>query len=237
MFSGYIFDVEGTLVDSVPQNLRSLQEALEEAGVDMPYAALQLYSGLDGNQTLQIIAPDLDEAMRKQILHDQAHIYENKYLHTVKAFDGVREVFETLSRRGGKLALATDCKGPELKHYLSLLHIDEFIGATACGDDVEHGKPDPRIVGVALRKLGLTGHEAVMIGDTPYDGEAASGAGTAAAGVLTGGFSADALRGAGCFAVAGEISSRLPPLRIRIRPGRELFRNIGGWIYLVHSIP
>ena len=202
MFSGYIFDVEGTLVDSVPQNLRSLQEALEEAGVDMPYAALQLYSGLDGNQTLQIIAPDLDEAMRKQILHDQAHIYENKYLHTVKAFDGVREVFETLSRRGGKLALATDCKGPELKHYPSLLRIDEFIGA----------KPHPRIVGVALRKLGLTGHEAVMIGDTPYDAEAASGAGTAAAGVLTGGFSADALRGAGCFAVAGEISRLLAAL-------------------------
>ena len=86
----------------------------------------------------------------------------------------MREVFETLSRRGGKLALATDCKGPELKHYPSLLHIDEFIGA----------KPDPRIVGVALRKFGLTGHEAV-IGDTPYDDEAASGAGTAAAGVLT----------------------------------------------------
>lgn len=65
------------------------------------------------------------------------------------------------------LALATDCKGPELKHYLSLLQIDEFIGATACGDDVEHGKPDPRIVGVALKKLRLTGREAVMIGDTP----------------------------------------------------------------------
>ena len=46
MFSGYIFDVEGTLVDSVPQNLRSLQEALEEAGIDVPYEALQLYSGL-----------------------------------------------------------------------------------------------------------------------------------------------------------------------------------------------
>ena len=219
MFSGYIFDVEGTLVDSVPQNLRSLQEALEEAGVDMPYAALQLYSGLDGNQTLQIIAPDLDEAMRKQILHDRAHIYETKYLHTVKAFDGEREVFETLTRHGGKLALATDCKGPELKHYLSLLHIDEFIGATACGDDVEHGKPDPRIVGVALRKLGLTGHEAVMIGDTPYDAEAASGAGTAAAGVLTGGFNADALRGAGCFAVAGEISRLLAALE-EAKPSR-----------------
>ena len=141
-----------------------------------------MYSGLDGNQTLQIIAPHLEEAPRKQILHDQAKIYETKYLQSVKAFGGVREVFETLTRRGGRLALATDCKGPELKHYLSLLNIDEFIEATACGDDVDHGKPDPRIVGVALRKLGLTGSEAVMIGDTPFDAEAASGAGTAAAG-------------------------------------------------------
>jgi beta-phosphoglucomutase-like phosphatase (HAD superfamily) len=74
----------------------------------------------------------------------------------VKAFGGVREVFETLTLRGGRVALANDCKGPELKHYLSLLNIDEFIEAMACGDDVEHGKPDPRIVGVALRKLGLT---------------------------------------------------------------------------------
>ena len=86
------------------------------------------------------------------------------------------------------------------------------LSTTACGDDVDHGKPDPRIVGVALRKLGLTGSEAVMIGDTPYDAEAASGAGTAAAGVLTGGFSVEALRGAGCFAIADEISGLLASL-------------------------
>ena len=59
MFSGYIFDVEGTLVDSVPQNLRSLQKALDQAGLQVPYATLQLYSGLDGDQTLQIIDPGL----------------------------------------------------------------------------------------------------------------------------------------------------------------------------------
>jgi HAD superfamily hydrolase (TIGR01549 family) len=209
MFAGYIFDVEGTLVDSVPQNLRSLQEALEKAGLDIPYATLQLYSGLDGDQTLQIIAPDLEDARREEILSAQAKIYETRYLHSVKAFEEVRQVFETLTRRGGRIALATDCKGPELKHYLSLLDVDEFIEATACGDDVEHGKPDPRLVGLALRKLGLTGTGAVVIGDTPYDAEAASGAGTAAAGVLSGGFSAEALREAGCFAVADDVSGLL----------------------------
>src|SRR4030095_9823952 len=94
MFAGFIFDVEGTLVDSVPQNLRSLQEALERAGIELPYTALQLYSGLDGNQSIPIIAPDFDEARRKQILQEQAHIYETKYLQSVKAFDGVREMFQ-----------------------------------------------------------------------------------------------------------------------------------------------
>jgi phosphoglycolate phosphatase-like HAD superfamily hydrolase len=212
MFSGYIFDVEGTLVDSVPQSLRSLQEALEQAGFDVPHATLQLYSGLDGDQTLQIIGPDLEQAQRQEILSAQAKIYETKYLHSVKAFEDVRQIFETLTRRRGRIALATDCKGPELKHYLSLLGIDEFIEATACGDDVEHGKPDPRLVGLALRKLGLTGSGAVVIGDTPYDAEAASGAGTAAAGVLSGGFSAEALREAGCFAVADDVSHLLVAL-------------------------
>lgn len=209
MFSGYIFDVEGTLVDSVPSNLMSFQEALEEAGLAIPFATLQLYSGLDGDQTIQIIAPDVEEAQRKLILQAHAHIYETKYLHSVKAFRGVREVFETLTRHGGRIALSAECKGPELKRYRSLLGADEFIAATACGDDMEHGQPDPRLIGHALRKLNLTGSEAVMIGDTPYDAEAATEAGTAAAGVLSGGFSSEALRGAGCFAIADEVSGLL----------------------------
>jgi phosphoglycolate phosphatase-like HAD superfamily hydrolase len=147
MFSGYIFDVEGTLVDSVPQSLRSLQKALDQAGLQVPYATLQLYSGLDGDQTLQILEPRLNEAQRKQILQRQGKIYQAEYLPRVKAFDGVREVFETLTQRGGKIALATDCKGPELKHYLSLLDVDAFIKATACGDDVEHASRIPALWG------------------------------------------------------------------------------------------
>jgi beta-phosphoglucomutase-like phosphatase (HAD superfamily) len=120
MFSGYIFDVEGTLVDSVPQNLSSLQEALTKPALMYRMRYCSSTRAWMQSDTLQIIAPNLKDALRTQILHGQTQIYENKYLHTVKAFDGVQEVFETLTRRGGKLALATDCKGPELKHYLSL---------------------------------------------------------------------------------------------------------------------
>ena len=204
-FSRYIFDVEGTLVDSVQQNLLSLQVCLADFGISIPYELLQLSSGLDGDQTLQLVAPDLHAPERRVVLEAQGRMYEAKYLGSVKAFAGVRDVFGALREGGGRIALATDCKGPELSHYRSLLNVDDLIDAMACGDDVEHGKPDPRLIGLALGKLGISAGQAVMIGDTPYDAEAASGAGTAAAGLLTGGFAKQALLEAGCFVVANEL--------------------------------
>lgn len=218
MFKGFIFDVEGTLVDCVPQNLTSLQEALERFGHQVPYNTLQLYSGLDGDQTLRLVVPDSDESVRKSILKTQGTIYEEKYLGGVQPFDGVRDIFRSLIEQGGRIALATDCKGPVLKHYLSLLNVEEFISATACGDDVEHGKPDPRLVGMALKKLKLPGPQAVMVGDTPYDAEAAVEAGAFAAGVLTGGFSREVLLAAGCLAVADDLLS----LKSRLERGEPV---------------
>jgi phosphoglycolate phosphatase-like HAD superfamily hydrolase len=89
---------------------------------------------------------------------------------------------------------------------MSIMDADNFIAATACGDDVEHGKPDPRLVGTALRKLVLPAARCVMIGDTPYDAEAGLEAGTKAAGVLTGGFGFDVLSDAGCFTVTHNLA-------------------------------
>lgn len=220
MFSGFIFDVEGTLVDSVPQNLRSLQDALERFGCRVPYQTLQLYSGLDGDQTLQLVLPESTESVRKEILEEQGTIYEREYLASVKPVDGVRDVFRALTEHGGKIALATDCKGVAFRRYISLLNADDYITAMACGDDVEHGKPDPRLVGIALRKLALPGAQSVMVGDTPYDAEAGLEAGTKAAGVLTGGFSAETLSQAGCFVVAEDLRSLLPYL-LRDEPEPE----------------
>jgi phosphoglycolate phosphatase-like HAD superfamily hydrolase len=212
MFAGFVFDVEGTLVDSVQQNLRSFQEALEKSAYRIPIQTLHLYSGLDGDQTLQLAIPEASEDERRAILQEQSTIYERDYLPSVKAFDGVRDAFKVLSGQGGRIALATDCKGLAFKRYMSLLNADEFIAATACGDDVEHGKPDPRLVGMALRKLGIFGSQAVMVGDTPYDAEAGIEAGTKVAGVLTGGFTEKVLAGAGCFAVGRDLRGLLPSL-------------------------
>jgi HAD superfamily hydrolase (TIGR01549 family) len=221
-FSGYIFDVEGTLVDSVRQSTLSLQETLVEFGIETPYDLLQLYAGLDIDQTLQIIAAELNPSERARILERQSDLYLSHYIQDVRAFGDVRETLKSLRYAGGKIALATDCKGQRLQHYLSLLNINDVIHSLACGDDVDHGKPDPRLVGRALRKLGTPGNQSVMIGDTPYDAEAAREAGTHAAGLLSGGFAKSVLSDAGCFAVASDLTALYPYLiRGAPRPSRS----------------
>jgi phosphoglycolate phosphatase-like HAD superfamily hydrolase len=203
-FAGYILDVEGTLVDCVPQQLLSWQEALRIVGLRVPYSSLQLYAGLDGGQILDLVAAGISAGERTRVLEIRCQIYEAIYLPDIKAVPGAHEAVQALAMRG-KLALATDCKGPELRHYRMLLDIDPYLFAIACGDDVEYGRPDPRFVGTALRKLGLPAGKTLMIADTPYDAEAAHDAGVMAAGVLSGGFAAKVLAEAGCVAIADRI--------------------------------
>lgn len=204
-FSGYIFDVDGTLVDSVSPSVTSLQAAFAEVGFEVTYETLQSYVGLDVEQIIEILAPELDVRARQHVLTCRATIYREVFLGGIEPIRA-RDLFETIKKAGGRIALATDCKGPELHRYLEVLGVEDMIDALACGDDVEHGKPDPRLIGAALRKLGLPAKDVLMIGDTPYDAEAAQEAGLAAAGVMTGGFSKEALLQAGCLTVAREVS-------------------------------
>jgi haloacid dehalogenase-like hydrolase len=100
----------------------------------------------------------------------QGEIYERDYLSSVQPFNCIRDVFRILTESGARVALATDCKGLAFKRYISLLNADEFIAATACGDDVEHGKPDPRLVGSNDAQLAVPGSHSVrsVMGHTSW---------------------------------------------------------------------
>jgi HAD superfamily hydrolase (TIGR01549 family) len=204
-FDGMIFDIEGTLIDCIPENLRSLQEILSSFGLTLPFEVLQRYSGMDGDDMLQILAPDMDKKLRQRALEAEGKNFEAKYLKSVHPFAGVRPLFEAIKRGGGKIAIATDCTDPVLKHYRTVLDVDDLIDVIACGEDVEEGKPSPKLVRLAAERLGVDPSRTVMTGDTPYDAEAARGAGVSALGVLTGGFSQKTLKDAGCFAAIKEI--------------------------------
>lgn len=141
IFSGYIFDVEGTLMDCEPQTLSGLRDTLAEWSIIACYETLQRYSGLDGEETLKIVAPALTEQERKRLLAAHGNHFEKAHLPTVRAFAGVRKLFETIKAAGGVIGLATDCKGMPLKVYRRLLDVDDLIDHVACGEDADKGKP------------------------------------------------------------------------------------------------
>jgi phosphoglycolate phosphatase-like HAD superfamily hydrolase len=206
MSAAYIFDVEGTLIDCAPQILRCWHETLAGFGVPMPMVSLQRLSGMDGDEMLATLLPSCDEAARKKIATAEGERYRAVYLPRVRAFRSVRAVFTAIKSHGARIALATDCQSDELKRYRSLMNVDDLIDAIACGDEVSKGKPDPGLIELALHHLGgMSAVSATMIGDTPFDAQAARRAGASAWGTLTGGHPGSSLIDAGCSVVVSSV--------------------------------
>lgn len=183
-----LFDVEGTLVDAVPATLRCWRETLSEFGHDVAIKTLQRMSGLNGTEMLMHLLPGLTQEERLHRLDSQGQRYRSRYLTEVKPFPQARLLVEMLRRAGKAVGVATDCSRGELDHYLDLTGLRGMINATACGDDVERGKPHPGLLQLALKQLRARGRDTVMIGDTPFDVLAARSVHAEAIGVLTGGF-------------------------------------------------
>jgi HAD superfamily hydrolase (TIGR01549 family) len=203
----FAFDVEGTLVDAMMPTLRCWRETLLTFDQDVPIDALHRLSGLDGKLMLAQLLPQVSATDRDAMIEQQGTRYRREFLTHVKPFPGVRELFEELRRRGRQIALATDCQKDELRHYLDITGISDLVGAFACGDDVECGKPSPDIIRIALDRIDAKGRPSVMIGDTVFDAKAAGQAGIASVGLMTGHIDEESLRLAGCEAVFRDVSA------------------------------
>jgi HAD superfamily hydrolase (TIGR01509 family) len=206
MTTAIILDIEGTLVDCVPQTLRCWRETLRAHGHDVASEVLQACSGMDGNDMLAVLLPDISEDERKAIAMTQGARFERDYLPAVQPFPATRDALRALKAAGHHLAVATDCKGAALRHYRAILEIDPLLDGIACGEDVKEGKPAPTLIREALDKLGVPAARGVMVGDTPFDAEAASAAGVACVGLRSGGFTTRDLTRAGCIAVLDGIA-------------------------------
>ena len=114
----------------------------------------------------------------------------------------MRELFERIRADGHRIVLASSSKAEEVEHYKSLANVADLIDGATSAHDAERSKPYPDIFQAALKRLRpIRPEEAVVVGDSPYDAEAARDADLRMVGVLCGGFDADALRAAGCIAV------------------------------------
>jgi len=186
----FIFDVEGTLVDAMMPTLRCWRETLAQFGHDFSLAELHRLAGMDGDEMLALLLPDVAKPTRKEIVEQEGKRFREEYLAHIGAIPGVRPLFEQLKRGGCRIALATDCQEDQLRHYLDVTGIESLVDAISCGDDIKHGKPAPEVIELALRRVKAGRKPSVMVGDTPCDAQAAVKAGVTAVGVLTGHFSA-----------------------------------------------
>ena len=197
-----IFDVDGTLVDSVDAHAESWQRVLAEFGHDVPVARTRAQIGKGGDELMkEFLSPDEIEQHGEAMEERRSELFKAEYLEKVQPFPGVRALFERLLADGHKVALGSSGKEDEVAHYKALLGIDDLDLVQTTSEDAERSKPHPDIFKAALDKLEVEASQAVAVGDTPYDAIAAVKAGMAAVGVLCGGFPADDLRGAGCVAL------------------------------------
>lgn len=197
-----LFDIDGTLVDSVDLHASAWQEALAKFGHPVAWEEVRSQIGKGGDQLVPVF---LSEAQQKQygeaLKEWRGELFRSKYLPMVRPFSAVPELFHRVRDAGLRLAVASSANASELDRYLEIAGVEALVDGTVCADDAEQSKPEPDIFEVAVRKLGVAPVEAVAIGDTPYDAVAAGRAGVACIGFLCGGFTEADLRAAGCVAV------------------------------------
>jgi HAD superfamily hydrolase (TIGR01509 family) len=199
-----ILDVDGTLVDTNYHHALAWYRAFRRNGIILPVWRLHRHVGMGGDQLVAAVAGDeAEEGKGDDIRAAEKELY-SELIGEVEPFEGARELLSELKERGHVVVLASSAKEDELDHYLDLLDARELADDWTTSADVEATKPHPDLVLAGIQKAGAG--EAVMIGDTPWDCEAAGRAGVATIAVLTGGFAEEELRGAGAVAVFESIA-------------------------------
>ena len=196
-----ILDIDGTLVDTNYHHTIAWYRAFRQSGIVLPLWRIHRHIGMGGDQMVGALT---DEETEERCGDDIRAAEKALYLaliEEIETMDGSRELIEELKGRGHTVVLASSAKEDEVDHYLDLLDARELADAWTTSADVEATKPEPDLVRAALERGGSSDSDAVMVGDTPWDIEAAKRAGVGTLAVRTGGFGADELREAGAVAV------------------------------------
>jgi HAD superfamily hydrolase (TIGR01509 family) len=197
LLQGVIFDIDGTLVDSNDAHAKSWVDTFAEAGYNVPFDAVRPLIGMGADKLLPKtigISHDSDEG--KKLIKRRSEIFRERYLSQLRPFKGSRELVKRIRSDGLKAVVATSAKDEEVKSLLKAAQVDDLMQEKATASDAKRSKPDPDIVHAAIDESGISPMHLVMIGDTPYDVEAASRAEVRAIAFRSGGWNDEALKGA-----------------------------------------
>jgi HAD superfamily hydrolase (TIGR01549 family) len=194
-----ILDVDGTLVDTNYHHAVAWYRAFRQHEIVLPIWRIHRHIGMGGDQLVAALCDEETEEEKGDDIRAAEKTLYFELIDEVQPLDGARELIGDLKERGHAVVLASSAKQEEVDHYLDLLDARELADNWTTSADVEATKPEPDLVRAAMDKAG--NGDAVMVGDTTWDCEAAKRAGVPTIAVLTGGFSEAELREAGAAAV------------------------------------
>ncbi len=217
-----ILDVDGTLVDTNYQHALAWYRAFRGHGIVLPIWRIHRHIGMGGDQLVEAMTDaDVEARLGDRIRERESECY-GEMIGEVEAMKEASELLGDLQDNGHTTILASSAKADEIERYVDLLGARELADGWTSSADVEATKPQPDLVNVALERAGARPEHAVMIGDSPWDAQAAQRAGVATIAVMTGGFSKEELCGAGAIEVHESVAE------LRGALGRTMLAGSGG---------
>ena len=199
MLKAVFLDIDGTLMDTNYLHVEAWAQAFEEVGARPPRSRIHHEVGKGSGKLIPEFVEDDQTAERVGELHGEYYAELQERGHPLP---GAKELIASLVERGYEVWLATSAKPEDLEHHMEELGAEGKISGVVSSNEAEESKPAPDIFGLALERAGVSPEDAVVVGDSVWDLEAAKEAGVRAAAVMTGGaFSRAELEEAGAYAV------------------------------------
>jgi HAD superfamily hydrolase (TIGR01509 family) len=195
VYNTILLDVDGTLVDSNDAHTQAWVAAFQDAGVTVDSRQVRRSIGMGGDKLMPAVSGiDADSERGKQISRRRGEIFRSEHLPHLRPFPGADRLVATLKSRNFTVVVASSAKRDELRGLLQIAGAASLLEESTSSDDAEESKPDPDIIHAALKRARAAADDALMIGDTPYDIDAAKRAGVRAIAFRCGGWDDESLR-------------------------------------------
>jgi len=198
-----IFDVDGTLIDSNEAHVQTWVEVFRHFGFERDAAAIRPQMGKGGDNLMPVfLSKEEIERVGEKMEKLRKELFTERHLPNLRPFPKVRALFERIAADGKQIVLASSASRKEVRGYAELAEVADLIESATSRDDAERSKPEPDIFAAALETLAeVSAEEAIVVGDSPFDAEAAQKLKLCTIGLRCGGFPDDVLRAAGCVAI------------------------------------
>jgi HAD superfamily hydrolase (TIGR01509 family) len=196
---GIIFDIDGTLIDSNDAHAYAWQQAMAESGYDVSFDRIRPLIGMGGDKVLpELLGIQKDSEIGSKIDRFRSQVFKERYLPGLRAFPGAMELLSYLHNHSFMLAIATSSKPDEMHSLLKVIdpHAIDLFAQEVSAKEASQSKPDPDVIQVALKRTQCSSNQALMVGDTAYDIEAAARSGIKTIAFRCGGWSDRDLQGA-----------------------------------------